>query len=275
LPRLSHFQAVRQPGAADGPFGTLEALYDAKRAGFDPVVASRVPLECLYDAKRPEGGQGSLFGDVEPAGPVAAQGVPDKLERRLLDFALHPCVRLGLSQTSVEVTDKTLHGHASGGIRFRRSRFVTSTMKLATSQPAFLGSVMELETLVVQHEAKQAGGAPATAPFPFTVLGGLKLDAAAITSGTNYQSPDIDGSDVDESHLVALTLLASLYTSFGTLNLSSSVAGSRPMSERVNPSDPRLRDGSPAARRGAAGPIDVLDEPGLGAQAPCLLGQIR
>ncbi|ABM96801.1 hypothetical protein [Methylibium petroleiphilum] len=242
LPRRSDFQGETPPGGAGGPFGTLEALYDAKLDVAGSVVASRVPLECLYDAKRPEGGQGSLFGDEKRAEPVAARDVPDEFEQRLLDFALHPCVRLGLSQASVEVTDKTLYGNSSGGIRFRRSRFVTSTMKLATSQPAFIGSVMELETLVVRHQAEQAGGAPAKVPFPlpfpFTVLGGLKLDAAAITSGANYKSPDVEDSDVDESHLVALTVLASLYTSFGTLNLSSSVAGKRPMSERVNPADP-------------------------------------
>lgn len=237
LPRRSHFQVEPLPDAAASAFGTLEALYDAKREGADSVDAKFGNLECLYVAKRSDGGQASLFGDEVPGEPVATPIVPNELERRLLDFALHPCVHLGLSQASVEVTDKSIHGLTGQGIRFRRSRFVTSTMKLSTSQPAFLGSVMELETLVVRHQAEQAGGAPAKLPFPFTVLGGLKLDAAAIASGTNYKSPDVDDSDVDESHLVAMTLLASLYTSFGTLNLSGSVAGTRPLSERVNPSD--------------------------------------
>ena len=105
--------------------------------------------------------------------------------------------------------------------------------------PGFLASVMELETLVVRHGVQRASGEtpPQAMPFPFTVMGGLTLDDAALSRGTNHASPDVDDKDVDASHLVAATMVTSLYTAIGTLNLPSSVS-TKDLSYRANRIDP-------------------------------------
>lgn len=157
---------------------------------------------------------------------------PDAIDRRLLSFATHPAVALGLRGTSIEVSNRdAVKQTRVDRIVVTRQKLVARAMPLMPAKPEFLASVLELESLVARL-APALLPKPALAalrslpagsmPPPFSVLLGLKATARVMSgpddrpSGITAGNPELDEPrDATPDDLLLGSLAASALKAMG------------------------------------------------------------